>query len=100
VLLPPVESGQYTSIRYTERLAEAGAKLSIGSADDSYDNAMAKSIIGLFKTEVIRCQGPWRNRDAVEMATLEWVDWYNNRRSSRPWATSHRPRQNRPTTPP
>ena len=80
MLLPPVESGQYTSIRYTERLAEAGAKLSIGSVGDSYDNAMAKSIIGLFKTEVIRCQGPWRNRDAVEMATLEWVHWYNNRR--------------------
>ena len=79
-MLPPVESGQYTSIRYTERLAEAGAKPSIGSVGDSYDNAMAKSIIGLFKTEVIRCQGPWRNRDAVEMATLEWVDWYNNRR--------------------
>jgi len=71
---------QYTSIRYTERLAEAGAKPSIGSVGDSYDNAMAESIIGLFKTEVIRCQGPWRNRDAVEMATLEWVDWYNNRR--------------------
>ena len=71
---------QYTSIRYTERLAEAGAKPSIGTVGDSYDNAMAESIIGLFKTEVIRCQGPWRNRDAVEMATLEWVDWYNNRR--------------------
>jgi putative transposase len=71
--------GQYTSIRYTERLAEAGARPSIGSVGDSYD-AMAESIIGLFKTEVIRCQGPWRNRDAVEMATLEWVDWYNNRR--------------------
>jgi hypothetical protein len=63
-----------------ERLAKAGAKPSIGSVGDSYDNAMAESIIGLFKTEVIRCQGPWRNRDAVEMATLEWVDWYNNRR--------------------
>jgi transposase InsO family protein len=77
---PDAGSGQYTSIRYTERLAEAGAKPSIGSVGDSYDNAMAESIIGLFKTEVIRCQGPWRNRDAVEMATLEWVDWYNNRR--------------------
>jgi putative transposase len=71
---------QYTSIRYTERLAEAGAKPSIGSVGDSYDNAMAESIIGLFKTEVIRRQGPWRSRDTVEMATLEWVDWYNNRR--------------------
>jgi transposase InsO family protein len=61
---------------------------------------MAESIIGLFKTEVIRCQGPWRNRDAVEMATLEWVDWYNNRRLFEALATCHRPRQNRPTTPP
>src|SRR5215217_4394586 len=59
---------------------EARAKPSIGSVGDSYDNAMAESIIGLFKTEVIRFQGPWRNRDAVGMATLEWVDWYNNRR--------------------
>ena len=71
---------QYTSIRYTERLAEAGAKPSIGSVGDSYDNAMAESIIGLFKTELIGRRGPWRGRDAVELATLEWVDWYNNRR--------------------
>jgi putative transposase len=71
---------QYTSIRYTERLAEAGAKPSIGSVGDSYDNAMAESIIGLFKTEVIRRRGPWRNLDDVEIATLEWVDWFNNRR--------------------
>jgi putative transposase len=71
---------QYTSIRYTERLAEAGAQPSIGSVGDSYDNAMAESIIGLFKTELIRRKGPWRGLDAVELATLEWVDWYNNRR--------------------
>jgi putative transposase len=71
---------QYTSIRYTERLAEAGARPSIGSIGDSYDNAMAESIIGLFKTEVIRRRGPWRNLDDVEIATLEWVDWFNNRR--------------------
>jgi putative transposase len=71
---------QYTSIRYTERLAEAGAKPSIGSVGDSYDNAMAESIIGLFKTELIRRKGPWRGLDTVEMATLEWVDWFNNRR--------------------
>jgi putative transposase len=71
---------QYTSIRYTERLAEAGAKPSIGSVGDSYDNAMAESIIGLFKTEVIRRRGPWRGQDDVEIATLEWVDWFNNRR--------------------
>lgn len=71
---------QYTSIRYTERLAEAGAKPSIGSVGDSYDNAMAESIIGLFKTELIRRRGPWRGLDDVEIATLEWVDWFNNRR--------------------
>jgi putative transposase len=71
---------QYTSIRYTERLAEAGGQPSIGSVGDSYDNAMAESIIGLFKTELIRRHGPWRGLDAVELATLEWVDWYNNRR--------------------
>jgi putative transposase len=71
---------QYTSIRYTERLAEAGAVPSIGSVGDSYDNAMAESVIGLFKTELIRRRGPWRGLDAVEIATLEWVDWFNNRR--------------------
>ena len=71
---------QYTSIRYTDRLAEAGARPSIGSVGDSYDNAMAESIIGLFKTEVIRRRGPWRGLDDVEIATLEWVDWFNTRR--------------------
>ena len=74
MLRRPLEPEQYTSIRYTERLAEAGAKPSIGSVGDAYDNGLMESIIRLFKTEVIRCQGPWRNRDAVEMATLEWVD--------------------------
>jgi putative transposase len=71
---------QYTSIRYTERLTDAGAKPSIGSVGDSYDNAMAETIIGLFKTELIRRGRPWRSRDAVEIATLEWIDWFNNRR--------------------
>jgi putative transposase len=71
---------QYTSIRYTERLAEAGARPSIGSVGDSYDNALAESIIGLFKTELIRRRGPWRGLDDLEIATLEWVDWFNNRR--------------------
>ena len=66
---------QYTSIRYTERLVEAGARPSIGSVGDSYDNALAESIIGLFKTELIRRKGPWRGLDAVELATMEWVDW-------------------------
>ena len=71
---------QYLSIRYTERLAEAGIESSVGSTGDSYDNAMAESIIGLFKTESIWPQGPWKNIDEVEYATLQWVDWYNNRR--------------------
>jgi len=65
---------QYLSIRYTERLAEAGIEPSVGSVGDSYDNALAETIIGLFKTEVIRQRGPWRNLEAVEFAVLEWVD--------------------------
>ena len=71
---------QYTSIRYTERLAEAGVVASIGSVGDAYDNAMAETINGLYKTELIRRRGPWRGLDDVEIATLEWVDWFNNRR--------------------
>jgi len=71
---------QYLSIRYTERLAEAGIEPSVGSVGDSYDNALAETIFGLFKTEVIRRNGPWRNLEEVEFATLEWVDWFNNRR--------------------
>ena len=75
---------QYLSIRYTERLAEAGAEASVGSVGDSYDNALAESVIGLFKTEVIYARGPWRSLDAVEYATLEWVDWFNHRRLLEP----------------
>jgi transposase InsO family protein len=75
---------QYLAIRYTERLAEAGIERSVGSIGDSYDNALAESVIGLFKTEVIRRRGPWRGIDAVEYATLEWVDWFNNRRLLEP----------------
>jgi transposase InsO family protein len=71
---------QYLSIRYTERLAEAGIEPSVGSVGDSYDNALAESVIGLYKTEVIRRRGPWRHLEDVEFATLEWVDWFNNRR--------------------
>ncbi len=71
---------QYLSIRYTERLAEAGLEPSVGSVGDSYDNALAETIFGLYKTEVIRRNGPWRNIEEVEFATLEWVDWFNNRR--------------------
>ena len=71
---------QYLSIRYTERLGEAGIEPSVGRVGDSYDNALAESIIGLYKTEVIRRRGPWRHLEAVEFATLEWVDWFNHRR--------------------
>jgi transposase InsO family protein len=75
---------QYLSIRYTERLAEAGVDASVGSVGDSYDNALAETINGLYKTEVIRQRGPWRHIDAVEYATLEWVDWFNHRRLLEP----------------
>jgi transposase InsO family protein len=71
---------QYVSIRYTERLAEAGIEPSVGSVGDSYDNALAETINGLYKTEVIRRRGPWKSLEAVEFATLEWVDWFNHRR--------------------
>ncbi len=71
---------QYLSIRYTDRLGEVGINASVGSVGDSYDNALAETINGLYKTEIIRRRGPWRNIDAVEYATLEWVDWFNNRR--------------------
>jgi transposase InsO family protein len=71
---------QYLSIHYTERLAEAGIEPSVGSVGDSYDNALAETINGLFKTEIIHPNGPWRNLEEVEFATLEWVDWFNNRR--------------------
>jgi transposase InsO family protein len=71
---------QYLSMRYTDRLSEAGIEPSVGSRGDSYDNAMAESIIGLFKTEVIQRKGPWRHLEGVEFATLTWVDWFNTRR--------------------
>ena len=75
---------QYVSIKYTERLAEAGIEPSVGSVGDSYDNALAETINGLYKAEVIHRRGPWRSFDAVEFATLEWVDWFNNRRLLEP----------------
>jgi putative transposase len=75
---------QYVSIKYTERLAEAGIEPSVGSVGDSYDNALAETVIGLFKTEVIHRRGPWRSFESVEFATLEWVDWFNNRRLLEP----------------
>ena len=90
----PVEGGglihhsdrgsQYLSIRYSERLGEAGIAPSVGSVGDSYDNALAETVIGLFKTEVIRRAGPWRSLEAVEFATLEWVEWFNHRRLLEP----------------
>ncbi|RSV19095.1 IS3 family transposase [Sphingomonas koreensis] len=75
---------QYVSIKYTERLAEAGIEPSAGSVGDSYDNALAETINGLYKAEVIHRRGPWRNFEAVEYATLEWVDWFNHRRLLEP----------------
>src|SRR5271170_3726374 len=75
---------QYLSIKYTERLAQAGVEPSVGSVGDSYDNALAETINGLYKAEVIHRRGPWRSCEAVEFATLEWVDWFNNRRLLEP----------------
>ena len=75
---------QYVSMRYTERLADAGIAPSVGRRGDSYDNALAESVIGLFKTELIQRQGPWRHLEAVEFATLAWVDWFNTRRLLEP----------------
>ena len=76
--------GQYMSIRYTERLADFGIEPSVGSVGDSYDNALAESVIGLYKTELINPRIPWKGAEAVELATLSWVDWFNNRRLLEP----------------
>ena len=84
VLRRPIELARYVSIKYTERLAEAGIEPSVGSVGDSYDNALAETINGLYKAEVIHRRGPWRSFEAVELATLEWVDWFNNRRLLEP----------------
>jgi len=80
VLRPPLEPKQYTSIRYSERLTDAGAVASIGTVGDSYDNALAETTIGLYKTECVRHEGPWRGADDLELATLNWVWWFNNTR--------------------
>ena len=77
------------SMRYTDRLANTGIAPSVGSRGDSYDNALAESVIGLFKTEVIRRLGPWRNLEGVEFATLDWVDWFNHRRLLEPMGKCH-----------
>jgi len=84
LLQRPIEFTLYLSMRYTERLADAGIEPSVGSRGDSYDNALAESVIGLFKAEVIRRKGPWRTLEAVEFATLTWVDWFNHRRLLEP----------------
>jgi putative transposase len=84
VLRRLVEPKQYVSIRYTERLAAAGIEPSVGSVGDSFDNALAETINGLYKAEVIHRRGPWRSCEAVEFATLEWVDWFNHRRLLEP----------------
>ena len=73
-------TSQYTSVAYAQHLADAGIMPSTGTVGDSYDNALAETIIGLYKTELIKRHGPWRDADAVEYATAEWVDWYNHRR--------------------
>ena len=78
------KGSQYVSIRYTERLLEAGIEPSVGSVGGSCGNALAEAVIGLFKTEVIRRRGPWRSLEAVGYATLEWVDWHNTRRLLEP----------------
>ena len=80
VLRRPLEFTQYTAIRFGERLAEAGIAPSVGSAGDSYDNALAETINGLYKTELIKPKKPWRTVDDVEFATAEWVEWFNHRR--------------------
>src|SRR5690606_22621336 len=84
VLRRPVEPGQYVGIRYSERLAEAGIEPSVGSKGDSYDNALAETINGLYKAELIHRRGPWKSREAVEIATLEWVHWFNHQRLLEP----------------
>lgn len=80
MLRRPVESAQYTAIRYGNRLAEAGALASIGSVGDSYDNAMAESLIGLYKSECVRRDGPLRTVEDLELATASWVHWFNTNR--------------------
>lgn len=75
-----VESAQYTAVRYAARLAQAGALASIGTVGDSYDNSQAESVIGLYKTECVRPEGPWRGVDDLELATASWVAWFNHHR--------------------
>ena len=76
----PLEPAQYTSLAFGERLAEAGIQPSVGSVGDSFDNALAETINGLYKTELIKAHRPWRTVEDVELATAEWVNWFNHRR--------------------
>ena len=94
-----LEPAQYLAIRYTERLADEGAVTSVGSRGDSYDNALAETVNGLYKTELIRARGPWRTADQVELATAAWVARISGTSSActRPAATSRRPSSRRPT---
>ena len=80
MLRRPVETTQYVAVRYTERLAEAGAVASVGSTGDSYDNALAEAFNSLFKAELLRNKGPWRGIDDLEIAVAEYLDWFNHRR--------------------
>jgi transposase InsO family protein len=80
VLRPPVEPGQYTSIRFSERLAHAGIQPSVGAVGSSYDNALAETINGLYKTELIKPRKPWRTTEDLEVATAGWVHWFNHHR--------------------
>jgi putative transposase len=80
VLHRPLEAAQYTAIRYSDRLLDAGAVASIGTVGDSYDNAQAESLIGLYKAECTKYEGPWRGVDDLELATLSWVHWFNETR--------------------
>ncbi|QSR29111.1 hypothetical protein CFI00_01070 [Nocardioides sp. S5] len=80
VLLRPPEPAQYLAVRYTQRLAEAGAVASVGSTGDSYDNALAEAFNSLFKAELVRNKGAWKNIDDLEIAVAEYIDWFNHRR--------------------
>ena len=80
MLRPPVEFTQYLSLAHSARLQAAGIKPSVGAVGSSYDNALAESVIGLYKTELVKARRPWRGFDDLEIATAEWVDWYNHRR--------------------
>lgn len=105
MLRRPVEFAQYVSIRYTERLAEAGIEPSVGSKGDSYDNALSETINGLYKAELIHRRAPWKTKESVEFATLEWVSWFKHHRLLEPiGCIPLRPRQtttgNSPVSPP